>query len=301
VDYLTSSVWRERAVDPTGLYWLGDRYYDPISSQWLSHDHSWNNRDPNGQSYCGGDPVQGTDPKGKCVQNPPPALYFGTAPVMQQYVETTTYFQNGTSATTGLPGQSEQMYDPAQVTGNSYNLVTMPTGWDFSYVSEHPLPANYGQTTAVPITQADVAMQQGDQYLKATAFGFAMLATDTEELAPEALAAREEGFGLATTSNYRKIFLDAHPELKGRVVVHHGVEQQALKLYPFEVSPQELNSLANLRGIPNNINSELHLSKIRAEWDEFYLENPFATQEQLLQQRAVIDAKYGHLFLPPVK
>ena len=169
VDYLTSSVWRERAVDPTGLYWLGDRYYDPISSQWLSHDHSWNDRDPNGQSYCGGDPVQGTDPKGKCVQNPPPALYFGTAPVMQEYTATTRYFQNGTSATTGLPGQSEQMYDPAQVTGNSYNLVTMPTGWDFSYVSEHPLPANYGQTTTVPITQADVAMQQGDQYIKAVA------------------------------------------------------------------------------------------------------------------------------------
>jgi len=114
-------------------------------------------------------------------------------------------------------------------------------------------------------------------------------------------AAKEEGFGLATTANYRKTFLAAYPELEGKVVVHHGVEQQTLKLYPFEVSPQELHSLENLRGIPNEINSELHLSTIRGEWDEFYLENPFATQEQLLQQRAVIDAKYGHLFLPPVK
>lgn len=82
-------------------------------------------------------------------------------------------------------------------------------------------------------------------------------------------------------------------------MVHHGVEQQTLKLYPFEVSKPELNSLENLRGIPKEMNSDLHLLKIRQSWDEFYLENPFATQEQLLRQRSLIDAKYGHLFVPP--
>ena len=169
VDYVQSCAARGRAVDATGLYYFHHRPYDPISCQWQSRDPRWNDRDPNGQTFCGGDPVQGTDSNGRCVENPPPTVYMGTAPVMQEYVETTTYFQNGTSATTGLPGQSDQMYEPAQVTGNSYNRVTMPTGWDFSYVSEHPLPANYGQTTTVPITQADVAMQQGDQYIKAVA------------------------------------------------------------------------------------------------------------------------------------
>ena len=218
VDYLTSSVWRERAVDPTGLYWLGDRYYDPISSQWLSHDHSWNNRDPNGQSYCGGDPVQGTDPKGKCVQNPPPALYFGTAPVMQEYTATTRYFQNGSSIVTGLPGQPDQYFDQSQVTGYTYDRVTMPTGWDFSYVSEHPLPANYGQTTRRPVTTYEVEAQRDDQFLKATTFGLAMLATDTEEFAAENIAVRQG-------------YLDALKAIPGQIDTTLPLREQAMQAF----------------------------------------------------------------------
>ena len=61
-----------------------------------------------------------------------------------------------------------------------------------------------------------------------------------------------------------------------------------------------MHSLDNLRGIPKEINSDLHLSKIRKEWNKFYKEFPNPTKEQLLQKRLDIDKKYGHLFKPPI-
>ncbi|MBU5316068.1 hypothetical protein KQI30_07270 [Clostridium bornimense] len=63
----------------------------------------------------------------------------------------------------------------------------------------------------------------------------------------------------------------------------------------------EMHSLENLRGIPKEINSDLHLSKIRKEWNRFYKEFPNPTKEQLLNKRLEIDKKYGDLFNPPLK
>lgn len=69
-------------------------------------------------------------------------------------------------------------------------------------------------------------------------------------------------FGHAVRVDYRKTFLEAHPELDGKMFVHHAVEKQAAKRYPdAAVTSAEMHSLENLRGIPNDINSELHLSK----------------------------------------
>lgn len=53
--------------------------------------------------------------------------------------------------------------------------------------------------------------------------------------------------------------------MKGQVWVHHGVEQQILTkpqtkdLFTYD----EIHSIENLRGIPNELNGDLHLSKIR--------------------------------------
>ena len=71
VDLSQSSAWRGHEVDVTGYYHLGLRDYDPVSGQWLSYDPTWNDHDPNGQSFCGGDPVNGFDSRGKCVENLP--------------------------------------------------------------------------------------------------------------------------------------------------------------------------------------------------------------------------------------
>jgi len=112
-------------------------------------------------------------------------------------------------------------------------------------------------------------------------------------------------FGRAVSNNYRATFLAASPELEGQVVVHHAVEQGVLTKFPGVVSEAEMHSLENLRGIPNEINSDIHLSQIRVEWNRFY--KPFIesgtspTQEQLLQKATEIDNKFGSQFTPPVR
>ena len=174
-DMAQSSAWRGRWVDITGYHQIGLRPYDSISGRWLTYDSVWNERDPNYYTFCGGDPVNGFDPDGKCVENTPPDLYFGNAPVMQTRLETTTYFENGSSATTGLPGQPDIMYDPSQVAGNSYNRVTQPTGEYFSYISENSLPDNYGQATSEPVNKFEVEQQQNLQGLKIMAVGLLYL------------------------------------------------------------------------------------------------------------------------------
>ena len=107
-------------------------------------------------------------------------------------------------------------------------------------------------------------------------------------------------FGSASSSNYRATFFGAYPDLEGRVVVHHAVEQQVLTRYPGVVTEEQMHSLENLRGIPKEVNSDLHLSLIRREWNQFYRQNPNATQEQLLQKATEIDRKYGSQFNPPL-
>jgi hypothetical protein len=94
--------------------------------------------------------------------------------------------------------------------------------------------------------------------------------------------------------------------------VHHAVEKKRL----FEdfpeligvISEKELNSLVSLRGVPNELNSKMHLSEIRLIWNEFYnsfTHNPggrkIPTKEQIFAQVKAIDDKYGHLFYPPIR
>jgi len=111
-------------------------------------------------------------------------------------------------------------------------------------------------------------------------------------------------FGKATSNDYRATFFKTNPDLKGKVIVHHATEQQVLKRFPGVVSKSEIHSVENLRGIPKEINSELHLSKIRIEWNDFY--KPFRksgtapTKKQLLEKASEIDAKYGSQFTPAV-
>lgn len=89
--------------------------------------------------------------------------------------------------------------------------------------------------------------------------------------------------------------------MKNKVIVHHAVEQQVLKRYPDIINETELHSLESLRGIPKESNSDLHLSKIRREWNVFYRTNPNPTKEDLLKKTSEIDKKYGSQFNPPVK
>jgi uncharacterized Zn-binding protein involved in type VI secretion len=57
-------------------------------------------------------------------------------------------------------------------------------------------------------------------------------------------------FGKANSDDYRATFFNAYPEQRGKVIVHHAVEQQIQNRYPGLVKNEELHSLENLRGIP---------------------------------------------------
>ena len=107
--------------------------------------------------------------------------------------------------------------------------------------------------------------------------------------------------GVSTSRDYRATFLRAHPELNNRaIVVHHAIEQRALTRYPGVISESEMHSLDNLRGIPAGVDSELHLSQIRLEWNAFYNSHPTAEKVEILDKATEIDLKFGTYFLPPV-
>jgi hypothetical protein len=117
--------------------------------------------------------------------------------------------------------------------------------------------------------------------------------------ANRARRASQATFGKAASFDYKKTFFSAHPELEGKVVVHHAVEQQTLTRYSGTVTAEEIHSLENLRGIPNELNSDIHLSKIRKAWNQFYKSIPNPTKEQLLQKATEIDQLFGKFFIPP--
>lgn len=102
------------------------------------------------------------------------------------------------------------------------------------------------------------------------------------------------------SKNYRKTFFDQYPELKGNVVVHHAVEQQVLKKYPNLFTEAEIHDIQNLRGIPKEINNEIHLSSIRKDWNEFYKSHPTPTKKEVIDYMIELDKRYGDKFTPPV-
>ncbi len=99
-------------------------------------------------------------------------------------------------------------------------------------------------------------------------------------------------------TNYRETFFAAHPVLRGRVIVHHSVEQQVLEKYPGLFTETEIHSLKNLRGIPKSVNPDLHLGKIRRTWNKFYRNHPKPTKQQVLDFAEQLDRQFGALFEP---
>ena len=106
--------------------------------------------------------------------------------------------------------------------------------------------------------------------------------------------------GRAPRKDYRKTFLERHPELKDQVTVHHAVPRAVLTKYPGLFQESEIHAYENLRGIPNEINREVHAKRITGEWGRFFKENPKATRSDILQKADDIDRRYGHQFKPPV-
>jgi RHS repeat-associated protein len=179
-DISLASAWRGRWADITGFYSIGLRPYDPISGRWLTFDSVWNEIDASGMTFCGGDPINRVDHDGRLsslgndngVQN----LYFGTVPVMQSSIQTTTTLQDGTQFITGQ-GLSPQMYDPQQVINNSYSIINQPTGQSAFYISQNSVPGTYGDTTITPIPATQILQMQQNQMDDAVIGGVLAAAT----------------------------------------------------------------------------------------------------------------------------
>jgi RHS repeat-associated protein len=60
-----SSAWRGRWADITGHINLGARPYSPQIGAFDSFDPSWNDSDPNGYTFAGGEPIRGFDSNGR--------------------------------------------------------------------------------------------------------------------------------------------------------------------------------------------------------------------------------------------
>ena len=140
-----------------------------------------------------------------------------------------------------------------------------------------------------------------------------LLATDAAKIAPTEIRFRtprqvfEDARAAFEASGGTKARFARQHNLPSGTNVHHAIELQVLHKYPGLFTPEELNALTQMRGIPANINPELHLSIIRREWNAFYrridadrLRGIQPTRQQFIDKAAEIDRLYGSQFTPPV-
>jgi RHS repeat-associated protein len=129
------SPWRFTGAyhDPTGLYKIGERYYDPTLGRWTQQDPYVDALDPkqwNRYIYVGQDPINYTDPTGMCSAQ----VYFGVAETLAWgavfglalwAMPVTAFVGVGSflmySAYTGLAPATGAMFISAIQTGNSYS------------------------------------------------------------------------------------------------------------------------------------------------------------------------------------
>jgi RHS repeat-associated protein len=121
-DISLASAWRGRWADITGFYNIGLRPYDPVSGRWLTFDSVWNEMDASGMSYCGGDPINGFDSDGRCIEGAATAadnLIYGTANLANNALCTLSY----AVASPFAPDWAYQTYG-----GNVQNFANTVTG-----------------------------------------------------------------------------------------------------------------------------------------------------------------------------
>jgi hypothetical protein len=125
---------------------------------------------------------------------------------------------------------------------------------------------------------------------------------------PEVHRGRPAEFGDGESVDYRNNFADDpdNADAAANAVIHHAVEQQVRRRYPgIDITPGQMHSSENLRGIPRDVNGALHLSGIRRMWNQFY--NHFdrigrePTSQELLDYATLIDDAFGDLFDPPIR
>jgi RHS repeat-associated protein len=121
-DVSLSSAWRGRWVDITGYHQIGLRPYDSISGRWLTYDSVWNEHDPNGYSFTGGDPVNHFDADGRCIEGAANYIYSGGS-YGQEYRDASTIL-NAIGDNTSSPTLAGLMGFASYFTDKAANNVT---------------------------------------------------------------------------------------------------------------------------------------------------------------------------------
>ncbi len=108
-------------------------------------------------------------------------------------------------------------------------------------------------------------------------------------------------FGWATSNDWRQNFKNYFPNIPevefDNLQVHHAVPRKVEYHYGL-VSPNQVHSVENLRGIPNSTRAH---AIITARWSTWYNNHPNFTLEDALNYAKEIDDEFGHLFVPPIR
>ncbi|MFK4222766.1 RHS repeat-associated core domain-containing protein [Streptomyces sp. NPDC019890] len=311
----------------TGLTHVGAREYDPGIGQFISVDPLLETDKPqslNGYSYAHNSPVTNSDPSGLGV----PECHTGVITGCNNGVpdDDSVYHPGKEPRTcnsncggdTGGTHQSSSEPTPSPSPGASpspgpygpgiddpvLNFVRglIPTGplvyallgdWDEAWRRlKHEDTCPPGRLVCQPATGV-VAVGPGGVLGRGAIAG-----SIVEGAIPTRVPA---SVGSSTSSNYRSTFFKANPSLKGKVWVHHAVEQQVLSKYPGLFSKSEINSLENLRGVPKSVNGDLHLGRIRVLWNGFYKTNKNPTRQQVLDYATFVDDFVGNEFSPRIR
>ncbi len=116
--YTLSLQWRGQYLDWTGFICQGARYYDYESGRFLSADPLGNAASMSLYDYCSGDPVNGLDPDGRCVEGPANQTVYGpAAPPQPNPTPTTSPTAPITSNPNGAVAQPLPAPDQATIDG----------------------------------------------------------------------------------------------------------------------------------------------------------------------------------------
>ncbi len=98
-----------------------------------------------------------------------------------------------------------------------------------------------------------------------------------------------------------EVFAHQHPELRNKVKVISIYDAEVLERYKGAMSPAELYSRLNLRGVPKTPDGRGLVRQLRREWRKYFAAHPDASVNDLHSEAARLDATYGRRFKPPVE
>ncbi len=114
--YALSFTWHSKSLDPTGLIWMGARYYDPISGRFLSPDPIGYPICLDLYNYANGDPVNYKDPDGRFASHAYQVTKSKIVDVFQD-PRTAGYIQAGFGLAETLAGKALFATPPTAILG----------------------------------------------------------------------------------------------------------------------------------------------------------------------------------------